>query len=92
MKKVTVSPVLIGVLGSITKNFEDSMKKIDVGLGPCMVGRQSRYDRQESLEESWSAKTTCCSQSGTCPTSRTRLESILALSLGLMQTVDLLWF
>lgn len=37
MKKVTVTPVLIGALGSITKNFEDSMKKIDVGLGPCMV-------------------------------------------------------
>ena len=32
-----VTPVLIGALGSITKNFEDSMKKIDVGLGPCMV-------------------------------------------------------
>ena len=37
MKKVTVTPVVIGALGSITENFEGYMKKIIVGFGPFMV-------------------------------------------------------
>lgn len=37
MKKVTVTPVVIGALGSITENFEGYMNKINVGLGPYIV-------------------------------------------------------
>ena len=71
--KVTIVPIVIGALGTVTKGLLKGLEDLEVG---GLSKRQHCWGRPESWDESWRLEETCChSNSSEKPSANTDVKN-----------------